>query len=852
MHMANRTSALHPDTPTASRAIHTSLSLPDIYLGSPRPTRRLGSFSATRHPPMTPTGLSSVDLQQHIYNSLLESRTADVALHVRGTWEAVYKLHRVVLIQSGFFSSLFTAGFLESLPKLSSHPGPEQVDIVFDDRNITRAAFEICIARLYGGGPPLHISPSLIPTTLHPLTPSFPGPAPPIELPQGHHPATPNFLLSLLATSVYLSIPSVASQALSHILNTVGPYTAVHYLIVATGTAVDSPGEDELEAAVGLEKIAEIVRSPTITNSAPLYQDANSDNPDSRDILADRLHELDMWKEGPAESDNESEAEDRPSYTSSFNYGAVSDKIGEAAVCWLARWGPDMLVYEEKASRARDQPAVPVTVSIPPVVPRRRAETLPSRPLLGNASLPTLHRVPVIWARGGLTSTWIRWLVSSDSLFVKGERERYDLARTVVELRRRQGIDEDEERDWEVMFSEGIYYTNMLVDDIIAISRDVSPTTGRAFVPISVLQVAHWNQSLLRCHITAKPGGSSAASTPPPPGDKELGLSSTTAEILSCLSKPQQPSAPDERDKVYYPVAQDSSLRIGDSNGIEGASMDQLFDPPTPPTDSKSPTRAATSEANFFGLMAERKTATECVSSDVTGKARWSPYPPYRFAVEFWDIDSLKEKSRLHSHTIWYAGSLFNVYVQVVRKKGIQLGIYLHRQSTVDPIPGPSAPVQVVGKGERNHQRVPSLPQPIPASVSLSSVHYSPSIHPPTRSTTPHSTPSTSSGAAVTYESTGNSIPATATPVAPIQPYRDSRPSISAYFSISCTSSTGSSMTRFTSVPDVFSVSQSWGWKSSSLRTEIGETGADGQPVKPPVPAPRELSLRATVVLGIV
>ncbi|KAF9229730.1 hypothetical protein BS17DRAFT_771837 [Gyrodon lividus] len=855
--MATRITALDTDidllqAPTGSRAIHISPSLPDIYFGS----RRLGSFTA-RRPHMTPGSLSTVDLQQHIYNSLLESRTADVALHVRGTWEAVYKLHRVVLIQSGFFSSLFTAGFLESSPKLSSHLlGPEEVDIVFDDRNITRAAFEICIARLYGGGPPLYVSPSLIPTTGHPLTPSFPGPAPPTEPPHGHHPASPNFLLSLLATSVYLSIPSVASQALSYILNTVGPYTAVQYLNVATGIAVDSSCGDEPEAAVGLEKIAEMVKLSSIANSTPIYPNANSDKSDLRDVLADRLHELDMQKEDPAESDNESDAVDLSRYTPSFNYGAVSDKIGEAAACWLARWGPDMLVYEEKASRARDLdlPAE-VAGSTPPVNPRRRAGNLPSRPSLEEASKSTPHRVPVIWARGGLTPTWIRELISSDALFVKGERERYDLARTVVELRRREGIDEDEEKDWEVMFREGIYYTNMLVDDIIAISQDVSPTTGRAYVPISILQSAHWNQSLLRCHITAKPGGSPAAasSPPPPPHDKELALCNTTAEILSSLSKPpQQPFAPDERDRVYYPVAQDSSLRIGDSNGIEGASMDQLFDPPTPSADSKSATRAVTSEANFFGLKAERKTASECIASDATGKARWCPYPPYRFAVEFWDIDSLKEKSRLHSHTIWYAGSLFNVYIQVVRKKGIQLGIYLHRQSSIDPIPGPSAPVQVASKGERGHNKIPSLLQPIPTSVSVSSVHYSPSIHPPTRSTTPHSAPSTSSGLATTYESTSSSIPATAPPVAPIQPYRDPRPCVSAYFSISCTSSTGSSITRFTSVPDVFSVSQSWGWKSSSLRTEIGEIGADGQPVKPPVPAPRELSLRATVILGVV
>jgi hypothetical protein len=391
-----------------------------------------------------------------------------------------------------------------------------------------------------------------------------------------------------------------------------------------------------------------------------------------------------------------------------------------------------------------------------------------------------------------------------------------------------------------------------LVDDIIAISQDISPTTGRPFVPISVLQDAHWTQSLLRCHITARPQtNSSPTPSPSPARDKELALCVRTAEILSRLSdSPKQQST--GKDKIYYPVTQDSSLRFGESTGIEGASMDQLFDLLAPPADLKSPSRVVTSETNFFGLKAERKTAAECVASDATGKARWSPYPPCRFAVEFWDIDSLKEKSRLHSHTIWYAGNLFNVYVQVVRKKGIQLGMYLHRQSNVDPIPAPSAPVQAATRGERNLNRVPSLPHQILSSVSSPTVRHSPSMQ-PVRSVTPSPSPSPSSGLHTTYQSSGNATPATAPPIAPVQPYRDPRPSVSAYFSISCTSTTGSSITRFTSVPDVFSVNQSWGWKSSSLRSEeMGEVGADGKPVKSPVPAPKELSLRATVVLGVV
>ncbi|EGN92679.1 hypothetical protein SERLA73DRAFT_127272 [Serpula lacrymans var. lacrymans S7.3] len=803
-------------------------------------------------------GLSPVDLQHHIYNSLLESKTADIALHVRGTWEAVYRLHRVVLIQSGFFSSLFTAGFLESSHKFSTHRrGPDEIDIQFDDRNITRAAFEICIARLYGGGPPLFISPSLIPSTSHPLTPAFPGPPSPDNILPNHHHATPRFLLSLLATSVYLSIPSLASQALSCILNTVGPYTAVQYLTFAIGKAISPPDEKEPQAAVGLEAIAELTKEGSVAESAAPSEVGTISQKQGRD-LNERLRDMDI-KEDPTE--NGSDVDDTAVgsiYEQCFHYGAVSDKVGEAAVCWLARWAPDMLPHEEKLSQGNELP-----VSSQPSQSRRRADTMPSKPgsSAGYSSSPSPHTVPLIWARGGLSAKWVRVLISADAFFVKGERERYDLARRVVELRRRAGIDAEEEKEWETLFSEGIYYANMGVDDIIALSRDISPTTGKPYVPTPILQAAHWNQSLLRHQIISKPNNSSSPtsppSSPPPSRDKELGLPITTADILSRLSASGTDSQGDEeKDKVYYPVPIDSSLRIGDNGGIEGASMDQLFEPsaitPSSP-EKKSTNRLVTSEANFFGLKADRYIAPACILADATGKSRWSPYPPFRFAVEFWDVDALKEKSRLHSQTIWYAGSLFNVYVQVVRKKGVQLGVYLHRQSSIDPIPAPSAPLQSPSRADRTHNRVPSLPPQIPASASSPSVHYSPSIHPPSRSTTPNSSPSTASTLASPYSS-ANGIPATGQPVTPPQPYRDSRSSVSAYFTISCASSTGSSLTRFTSSPDVFSVSQSWGWKSSSLRTEeYLEIGPDGQPTnKVAGPAPREVSLRATIVLGII
>ncbi|KAJ7642289.1 hypothetical protein B0H17DRAFT_1105061 [Mycena rosella] len=789
---------------------------------------------------MTP---SAADIQRHIYASLLHGRTPDTVLRVHASWNATYRLHRIILIQAGFFNSLFTAGFAESSP---SH----EVDIVFDDTNITRAAFELCIARLYGGGPPLHIFPSLVPSNVQPLTSAFPFTS--VDLrpptPSGHHPGTPRFLLSLLATSVYLSIPTLAAHALSSILSTIGPYTVLQYLDFALGKPIGplDPNWNEPEAAVGLEHIAHSIpddASSVASSSASFHSvDTNSPVPEKQ-----------------------------------FHYGAISDKIGEAAACWLARWAPDILDSEERKAGMG-------TANAPAPAMSRRPKA--------DAVVPSdCSAVPVIWDRGGLSIAWVCALVSSDTLFVRGERERYDFARAVVELRRRHGILQEEEEAWPNLFEKGIHYCHMSMEDVIVISKDTS-STKQPYVSIAVLQAAHWQNSILRQHITARPASSSFETRPSPapsPGspvqrEKELGITQTTAEIRARLAA-ADPAL--DQTGPYYLVPVDSSSRIGDNGttvrppSVDGAplSMDELFTtsftPSSPsiltkPSVPNTLSRASAGEENFFGIQTRRYTARACIAADPAGTARWALHPPFRFAAEFWDAELLPEKARLYSHTVWCGGSLFNAYVQVVRKKGaVQLGIYLHRQSTLD-LPGASAPRgeihslssplarprerhgSLVGYGHvQTHARGPSLPAIVPPPATPA--HYSPSIHPPTRSTTPVSAslPSTTGSplaAGLALSAGGYTMYA---PVSPPAPYRDPRPSVSAYFTISCASATGASQTRFASAPDVFSVSQSWGWKSSSLRTEeyidVGE--AEGRPSGI---RGREVSLRACVVLGLV
>lgn len=386
-------------------------------------------------------------------------------------------------------------------------------------------------------------------------------------------------------------------------------------------------------------------------------------------------------------------------------------------------------------------------------------------------------------------------------------------------------------------------------DDLVYVSHDRSPTTGRRYVPERVIQVAYWSQSMLRHKIvgpshSSSPGSPTGASRP-----KELGITVSQNDIREALFH----SEGDDENRTYWAIPGSSSTRIGECAGTENASLDELFGLSSA-SKCHAPSRSSMSASSFFGLKSDRCVATECTSDSSSDATRWAPYAPYRFGVEFWDVNSLREKSHLYSQTIWYAGSLFNVFVQLFRKKtqGPQLGIYLHRQSNVDPIPPLSIPSGSLPSEKladnRSYTRSPPSPSamsPLPTYPTQYSFSGLPMIPSPRPSTPVQGSPSNSS-------LSGSGLPATGPPVIPSQPYRDPRPQVSAYFAISCAGATGSSVTRFTSNPDDFSISQSWGWRSSSLRSEVcidSDRIAD----------PSTLSLlgdissvRITVILGVV
>jgi hypothetical protein len=341
----------------------------------------------------------------------------------------------------------------------------------------------LCIARLYGGGPPLFIDPAIVPNLSHPLTPSFPNPPVPTHVLPGHQPATPRFLLSLLAVSVYLSVPSLTAEALNSIISTVGPFTVMDYLRFAYGEGIGPLREGDLDPLVGLEHVAHLVETGSADcnrlsiGASTLTQEKDvecfSQNLEALSV-EDQAHSSQagtyqgaqsIEKEDPAELSSESGSSsfvpDETGSNPSFSYGSVSDKIGEACVCWLARWGADILIMEQEAG-GLSKKSINAPVATPPRAIGRHSTVSGWRSPNPDVNYPALPQPPLIWRRGGLTPTWVRALISSDLLFIKSERERYDLAKAVVELRRNEGLLEEEEVEWAKMFTEGIYYANMV------------------------------------------------------------------------------------------------------------------------------------------------------------------------------------------------------------------------------------------------------------------------------------------------------------------------------------------------------------------------------------------------------
>jgi hypothetical protein len=288
-------------------------------------------------------------------------------------------------------------------------------------------------------------------------------------------------------------------------------------------------------------------------------------------------------------------------------------------------------------------------------------------------------------------------------------------------------------------------------------------------------------------------------------------------------------------------------------------------------------------------------------------------FPPFRFSAEFPNPRFLKEKKRVYSRTVSYAGSLWNIYIQKVRSaKNVQLGVYLHRakdreadevalgntlsqqnNNTVDERIGQleremlmrserrdvrrSARVDTAAEEDTNSSggdADPSLLRnPLFSSSGLGRRRSANTRHVATHfPLAPTSLPTSANSPAFPLTSYSPSSsdadddddddlddiypnpslqkPRTLTPALP--PYIDARPTIKTYFKIYSPSKGGRMLSIYESAPDRFNFSQSWGWKSSTLMLDevTLNTGDNGEVKSMGKGLRGEGKLRFMIVIG--
>jgi hypothetical protein len=210
----------------------------------------------------------------------------------------------------------------------------------------------------------------------------------------------------------------------------------------------------------------------------------------------------------------------------------------------------------------------------------------------------------------------------------------------------------------------------------------------------------------------------------------------------------------------------------------------------------------------------------------------------------------------VYSKTVFYAGSYWNVYIQKVKStKNVQLGVYLHRAKDREGSGSSSSNTPM------NHQRDGEVGQIITIDDSRIVERHSRNTITDLEDADPTATldsitsnsqanisasrslPSAGNG---TGSGAGSNVPEISVPA--LGHYVDSRPTIQTYFKIFSPSRKGKMLSMFSSGPDSFNFSQSWGWKSSSLILEEGvitggSGGADGA-------GDEDMRLKFMVVLG--
>lgn len=477
-----------------------------------------------------------------------------------------------------------------------------------------------------------------------------------------------------------------------------------------------------------------------------------------------------------------------------------------------------------------------------------------------------------------------------------------------------------------ILLDEGIHYIHLAFEQLQRI-RESTDALGVPIVPDSVILKALWMSMELRQRIVnaresdlelglshyLDDAEAQDAENQSQPEDE--GIQYENSQSFGALSPDQtqsrdgdpdtgSKSPSDESRRFWVPLA-DATYPLGghlepvvsDTNNIYKARHLPRF---TTSGDSKTAQWAT----DFASSMQARGEETPEVGQAPSPEVRYSRFPPFRFAVEFPSIKSLKERRRTYSSTIWYAGSFWNVYVQkTAGARHTQLGVYLHRERQPEGSDGMISILRDgvvdarIGQLERDmvsnrSRRIvsPRSTQPFPqtredsgssdevespavaaAAAATAAARQRPSQDLSTLSgllrssraiaksseagfstadLSARSMVSSAMESAVRMDDEYDDAPAKRSSklrIPTLPPYLDARPTTRTYFKIFTPSKNGRVLTVYESGPDRFNFSQSWGWRSSNLILDDGLGGVDEQDSLGQLKEPR---LRFMVVLG--
>lgn len=513
-----------------------------------------------------------------------------------------------------------------------------------------------------------------------------------------------------------------------------------------------------------------------------------------------------------------------------------------------------------------------------------------------------------------------------------------------------------------VLLDEGIHYVHMDFEQLEFI-RQARDVFGLPVLPDKVISNALWQQLALRqkvlnaddscqelglCNQPPEPATMNAAT-------KSEGHTSSKGKQKAIVLTPEDDQEPEwestswdgnGKPRKFWIPSSDCNIVLGNGADpvVTTSSSFQRHATRLSATIQPEDAQWATDFASSPGTMANPHTRVDhgrpiSAGGSNAGQPKpiaYTEFPPFRFAAEFPNPRFLKEKKRVYSRTVSYAGSLWNIYIQKVRSaKNVQLGVYLHRAKERDVDDNTQAngvsqqnagsvderigqlEREMLLRSERRERRRSGRAPPTdnvndedtsgsggdPDGTMISTGSRNPrfssdslvgrrsstiptlaSARTPSQFQFPGVTSPNTDGEGpvespffpltidassdypsdesedddddvpISYPNPSLSQRKTRASIPTLPTYVDARPTIKTYFKIYSPSKGGRMLSIYESAPDRFNFSQSWGWKSSTLMLdEVALTGGAVEPTAPEqgIPGKKgEGKLRFMVVIG--